>query len=94
MSTQNKPTALSAGLIAVKGQAVSAAQSVPPTVVYTPPPPAPVPASAPVMGYLKAMTLKLDGERYRQLKQLGLDRGKTSQELLIEAVDMLLSRSV
>ncbi|WP_029528566.1 ribbon-helix-helix domain-containing protein [Polaromonas glacialis] len=83
MSTQNKPTALSAGLIAVKGQAVSAAQSAPLSL----------PAPAPVMGYLKAMTLKLDGERYRQLKQLGLDRGKTSQELLVEAVDMLLGRS-
>lgn len=81
MNTQNKPAALSAGLIAVKGQAVSAAQDAPP------------PMPAPAMGYLKAMTLKLDGERYRQLKQLGLDRGKTSQELLVEAVDMLLSRS-
>lgn len=88
MSTQNKPTALSAGLIAVKGQAVSAAQSAPPPVAHPPPMP---PTLA--MGYLKAMTLKLDGERYRQLKQLGLDRGKTSQELLVEAVDMLLSRS-
>lgn len=93
MSTQNKPTALSAGLIAVKGQAVSAAQSTPP-VVRTPSLPTPAPTPAPALGYLKAMTLKLDGERYRQLKQLGLDRGKTSQELLIEAVDMLLSRSV
>lgn len=87
MSTQNKPAALSAGLIAVKGQAVSAAQGAPPPVAHPPPMP------APAMGYLKAMTLKLDGERYRQLKQLGLDRGKTSQELLVEAVDMLLSRS-
>lgn len=89
MSTQNKPAALSAGLIAVKGQAVSAVQNAPPSVTHTPLPP----ATAPAMGYLKAMTLKLDGERYRQLKQLGLDRGKTSQELLVEAVDMLLSRS-
>jgi hypothetical protein len=89
MSTQNKPTALSAGLIAVKGQAVSAAQSGPSPVSRTSLLTAPVPA----MGYLKAMTLKLDGERYRQIKQLGLDRGKTSQELLVEAVDMLLSRS-
>ena len=90
MSTQNKPTALSAGLIAVKGQAVSAAQNAPPPVVHTPPPPAPAPA----LGYLKAMTLKLDGERYRQLKQLGLDRDKSSQELLVEAVDMLLAKSM
>lgn len=87
MSMQNKPTALSAGLIAVKGQAVSAAQSTLPPIAH------PLPIPAPAMGYLKAMTLKLDGERYRQLKQLGLDRGKTSQELLVEAVDMLLSRS-
>ena len=87
MSTQNKPAALSANLIAVKGQAVSAAQSMPLPIAHPPPLP------APVMGYLKAMTLKLDGERYRQLKQLGLDRGKTSQELLVEAVDMLLGRS-
>ena len=89
MSTQNKPAALSAGLIAVKGQAVSAAQSTPQPIAHPPP----LPTPAPVMGYLKAMTLKLDGDRYRQLKQLGLDRGKTSQELLVEAVDMLLGRS-
>jgi len=88
MSTQHKPTALSAGLIAVKGQAVSAVQNEPPPVARLPTLP------APAMGYLKAMTLKLDGERYRQLKQLGLDRGKTSQELLVEAVDMLLAKGM
>ena len=80
MST-SKPGTLSSGLVAVKGQAAA-------TAPLEPLQAAPVEAQ----GYFKAMTLKIDRERYRRIKQLGLDTDKTSQQLLIEAVDMLLSR--
>ena len=63
-----KPTALSAGLITPKDQALN----------------------APVSGPVRSMTLKLDDVRYRQLKLLGLARSKSSQDLLSEAVDLLL----
>lgn len=43
-------------------------------------------------GYFKAMTLKIDKSRYTTLKQMGLDQNKTSQQLLTEAVDLLLAR--
>ena len=77
MSTQdNKPTALTGALVSVKGLAAP--------IVPTPP------ARSEEGGYLKAMTLKLDMKRYMQLKRLGLDRGKSSQELLVEAVDQFL----
>ena len=42
-------------------------------------------------GPVRSMTLKLDDARYRQLKQLGLDKNKTSQDLLSKAVDILLA---
>lgn len=80
MSTQeNKPTALSGALVSVKGHAV------------------PLAPSQPVQnngGYLKSMTLKLDMTRYMRIKRLGLDRGKTSQDLLVEAVDQFLERQL
>ena len=44
-------------------------------------------------GYFKAMTLKIDKQRYTILKQMGLDSDKTSQQLLIEAVDLLLAQN-
>lgn len=41
-------------------------------------------------GPVRSMSFKVDDARYRQLKRLGVDRGKTSQDLLSEALDMLL----
>lgn len=75
----HKPGTLTSSLVAVKGQAG-------PTVAQEPPVSVPVE----VPGYFKAMTLKIDKTRYRRLKQMGLDLDKTSQQLLIEAVDLLL----
>ena len=49
---------------------------------------APAAPAAPV----RSMTLKLDDARYRQLKLLGLQKNKTSQDLLSQAVDLLLAR--
>lgn len=82
MNTQaNKPATLSGSLIAVKGHAAPAV---------------PVANVPPVTGqlYFKAMTLKLDRDRFTRLKQLGLDQDKTSQHLLVEAVDLLLARDL
>ena len=78
----HKPGTLTSSLVAVKGQAVA-------TVAQEPP----RPVQVEVPGYFKAMTLKIDRDRYRRLKQMGLDQGKTSQQLLIEAVDLLLKGS-
>ena len=80
MST-HKPGTLTGSLVAVKGQAVA-------TVEQTPIRIEPVE----IEGYFKAMTLKIDRQRYRRLKQMGLDLNKTSQQLLTEAVDLLLAR--
>jgi hypothetical protein len=43
--------------------------------------------------YAKALTVKLDSQRYMRLKLLGLERGKSSQQLLVEALDALLERA-
>lgn len=94
------------GLVVAKGQAAPAAAlapSVPKSapVAATTAPKAPAPqqatqAAKPVdpagAGFHKAMTLKLDKARYTQIKQLGLDEDTTSQDLLVEAVDMLLAQ--
>lgn len=78
MST-HKPGTLTGSLVSVKGQAVATVEQAPLKV-----------APVEIEGYFKAMTLKIDRQRYRRLKQMGLDMNKTSQQLLIEAVDLLL----
>ena len=84
----NKPATLSSSLVAVKGQAVATQPLPPPLGPSTPT----MSTSVGGQGYFKAMTLKLDKERFTQIKQLGLDQNKTSQVLLVEAVDLLLSQ--
>lgn len=84
----NKPTGpagLTAGLVARKGQAAPAAQAAVLAVSQKP-----VGKDAGQV-YYKALTLKLDKRRYQALKQLGLLEDKSSQELLTEALDGLLS---
>ena len=39
----------------------------------------------------RGQTLRLEPEAWRQLKTLAIDEGKTSHELLIEAVNLLFS---
>lgn len=51
---------------------------------------APTAAVQPSAGPIRAMSLKLDDVRYRRLKLMGLEKNKTSQDLLSEAVDLLL----
>lgn len=83
MSTQKNPATLSSSLVAIKGQATPSSPL--PTARVEP-----SPTPAPLEKNLKAMTLKLDRERYMSIKKIGLDEGKSSQQLLSEAVDLLL----
>lgn len=41
--------------------------------------------------YHKSLTLKLDEERYRSLKLAGLELERSSQDILVEALDAWLS---
>lgn len=41
---------------------------------------------------LIAITVKLDKKRYKALKMHALDAGKTSQKVMVEALDLLLSK--
>ena len=87
MSTKPKTAMLTGGLVAKKGAAAPSAPQAPMAMA------APKPADA-GPGYYKALTLKLDRERYNKLKTLGLALDKSSQELLIEAVDDLLGKKL
>lgn len=42
--------------------------------------------------YAKALTLKLDQERYEALKMAGIRTGKSSQQILTEALDGWLKK--
>jgi hypothetical protein len=79
-----KTASLTSGLVAKKGQAT-------PAVTY-PIQPQELPATAKTAGsaYYKALTVKLDRERYEALKTLGVKRDKKSQEIFVEALDLYL----
>ena len=85
----NKPASLVGSLIVAKGQAISATPTadVVASDLVTPAPP---PATRPL--YFKAMTLKIDQGRYERLKRYGFESGKTSQDILIEALDLFFKR--
>lgn len=84
----------------------AAEQKLAPTVVQTPVQQAPqtvvapsVPAALPkyVPADLsqvptKALTVKVDLERYRNLKTAGLDLGRSNQDIMVEALDMWLAK--
>lgn len=52
-----------------------------------------VKAERPRATYAKALTLKLDQERYQSLKMAGIRTGKSSQQILTEALDAWLTRA-
>jgi hypothetical protein len=93
-----KVASLTAGLVAKKGEAVPVKITGAATRASEPASAAPeVPQSpAKVVGagkdYFKALTVKLDKDRYLRLKQFGLSRDKTSQELFVEALDAYLTK--
>jgi len=79
----SKTASLTAGLVAKKGQAMPAAAVA-----------AEAPAAAPsaVAAYYKALTVKLDRNRYETLKNAGLKLDKKSQEIFVEALDAYLAK--
>ncbi len=84
-----KTATLSSGLVARKGTAV-------PTVTETDT--EHLSSTSPIKkaeaGYYKALTVKLDKERFHKLKQAGLITDKSSQEIFVEALDAYLSKDV
>lgn len=88
-----KPASLSLGLVK-KGQAAPATSLEPIAAVQAPAvdsaaPTQPVPAT-PNRDYYKALTVKLDRERYNALKTACLQFDMTGQTLFVEAFDLWL----
>lgn len=77
-----KTASLTAGLVK-KGQAAPAAQPSLPEVPR---------AADKSVTYYKALTVKLDRERYESLKSLGVKLDKKSQEIFVEALDLYLAQ--
>lgn len=80
-----KTASLTSGLVAKKGQAT-------PAVTHEAVVPASV-AKAPTTDYYKALTVKLDRERYESLKNLGVKLDKKSQEIFVEALDLWMKQT-
>jgi hypothetical protein len=77
----SKPASLTSGLVAKKGHAVP---TVKPSIV--------VESKAQSTDYYKALTVKLDRERYEKLKNVGVKLDKRSQEIFVEALDLWLKQ--
>ena len=77
-----KTASLTSGLVAKKGQATPAVTH---EVVSV--------AKAPTMDYYKALTVKLDRERYESLKNLGVKLDKKSQEIFVEALELWIKQT-
>jgi hypothetical protein len=80
-----KTASLTSDLVAKKGQAM-------PAVTHQTAAPARVAAKT-TKPYYKALTVKLDRERYEALKTLGLKLDKKSQEIFVEALDLYLQQA-
>ena len=86
----SKTATLTAGLVAKKGEAT-------PTISSSS-------LSAPLLqakaqqstatDYYKALTVKLDRNRYEALKNAGVKLDKKSQEIFVEALDLWLKQAV
>jgi hypothetical protein len=81
-----KTASLTSGLVAKKGQAM-------PAVTHQPEAPARTAAKTAATDYYKALTVKLDRERYEALKTLGVKLDKKSQEIFVEALDLYLQQT-
>jgi hypothetical protein len=81
-----KTASLTSGLVAKKGQAM-------PAVTHQTAAPARVAAKTATPDYYKALTVKLDRERYEALKTLGVKLDKKSQEIFVEALDLYLQQT-
>lgn len=92
MRARPKPAQLSATLVVRKGEATPA-RAPAPAVPSTPGQGAAdtLVAPTPTPLDLTSMTLKLDDERYRRLKSLGMRRPRrSSQDILVAALDAYL----
>ena len=77
-----KTASLTSGLVAKKGQAAPAVTHEDAGRATT--------AKTAAPDYYKALTVKLDRERYEALKTLGVKLDKKSQEIFVEALDLYL----
>lgn len=86
-----KTASLTAGLVAKKGEAAPA------TVVRSAQSAEVSAAGAGAGGsgrdYYKALTVKLDRDRYETLKNVGVKLDKKSQEIFVEALDLWLKQA-
>lgn len=85
----SKTASLTAGLVAKKGQAVPAAVV---SARVAAEPESPKAETATVAAYYKALTVKLDRNRYETLKNVGVKLDKKSQEIFVEALDAYLAK--
>lgn len=88
----SKPASLGAGIVK-KGEArpvVAEISPVAPAVVAAPVSEDKASAKAQAAGYYKALTVKLDRERYEALKAAGVKNDKRSQEIFVDALDAWL----
>ena len=82
----SKTASLTAGLVAKKGQAMPAAAAAAVAAEVS------TAAPSAVASYYKALTVKLDRNRYETLKNAGLKLDKKSQEIFVEALDAYLAK--
>ena len=83
-----KTASLTAGLVAKKGEAAPAGIRKPPAE-----PVVTEPGTVGGRDYYKALTVKLDRERYETLKNAGIKLDKKSQEIFVAALDLWLKQS-
>jgi hypothetical protein len=73
-----KSATLTSGLVSKKGQASPAITTE---------------VALNTANYYKALTVKLDRERYESLKNLGVKLDKKSQEIFVEALDIWIKQT-
>jgi len=80
-----KTARLTSGLVVKKGQAAPAVMPADATASQ--------PGKATGLDYYKALTVKLDRDRYESLKNLGVKLDKKSQEIFVEALDLWIKQT-
>lgn len=87
----SKTASLTSGLVTKKGEA---APAVAPTVAEQPKSHTEHKAKVqPSIEYYKALTVKLDRDRYETLKNVGVKMDKKSQDIFVEALDLWLKQA-
>ena len=85
----SKAASLTSGLVTKKGQAMPAISPPAPPAV----PVLPKAQHGTATDYYKALTVKLDRDRYETLKNAGVKLDKKSQEIFVEALDLWLKQA-